>query len=409
MRLFLLFFLWLSCLAPAPADEGPWDVAPQFAWRKNIWQRDARPFLQLASEKGFRPTSARDSLRSGNPVVFRGIEARHSHIFLLSRKQPIRWEWIIHDQDLYGEISSARLTGLLAQTTNSLQRWSGREPLAMETRPGMKHLTWGRPPHIVSAVWNDLAATDTPSANQFLQVVFEPWPPRRDWTANLVKRVNGDRWLTGVTMVDQVFQGNCAPATVERLMRYYGIPLSARSLAELAESSSDSGTNVGRMLEKISRMRSMPCRIEALFDFNIRRFDLTIQRYNREAAQQGLELLVWQPPVLDLAQVFAGADAGLLRSVRQRDSGKRRFWRSVVDAVEAGHPLVWGVVLGIVAEEKLPTGMSGGHLRLIIGYNPAKREILYTDSWGAGHELKRLSLDDAWTATISLHTIVPVP
>jgi hypothetical protein len=53
------------------------------------------------------------------------------------------------------------------------------------------------------------------------------------------------------------------------------------------------------------------------------------------------------------------------------------------------------VDLGIVPEEGLPQ-KSGGHLRLIIGYNTAKGELLYTDSWGPGHDLKRMSLEDAW-------------
>ena len=49
----------------------------------------------------------------------------------------------------------------------------------------------------------------------------------------------------------------------------------------------------------------------------------------------------------------------------------------------------------------------GGHMRLIIGYNDRTQEILYTDTWGAGHELKRLSLADAWTITLGLYCLQP--
>lgn len=45
---------------------------------------------------------------------------------------------------------------------------------------------------------------------------------------------------------------------------------------------------------------------------------------------------------------------------------------------------------------------SGGHRRRIIGYNPQKKEILYTDSWGYGHELKRMSAEDAYLITTGL-------
>ena len=46
-------------------------------------------------------------------------------------------------------------------------------------------------------------------------------------------------------------------------------------------------------------------------------------------------------------------------------------------------------------------------MRLIIGYNDKTKEVLYTDSWGAGHELKRMPEDWAWTITTSSMFIKP--
>ena len=63
-------------------------------------------------------------------------------------------------------------------------------------------------------------------------------------------------------------------------------------------------------------------------------------------------------------------------------------------------------MLGVFPEEGIPQ-LSGGHLRLIIGYNEKNDEILYSDSWGAGHELKRMSTPDAYGATTSLRMIKP--
>lgn len=51
------------------------------------------------------------------------------------------------------------------------------------------------------------------------------------------------------------------------------------------------------------------------------------------------------------------------------------------------------------ARKKAGTTAKGGHMRLIIGYNPQTKEILYTDTWGAGHELKRMPEDWAFTIT----------
>ena len=47
-------------------------------------------------------------------------------------------------------------------------------------------------------------------------------------------------------------------------------------------------------------------------------------------------------------------------------------------------------------------------MRLIIGYNAKTNDIFYSDSWGAGHERKRMSAADAWTITTGLAKIEPL-
>ena len=46
-------------------------------------------------------------------------------------------------------------------------------------------------------------------------------------------------------------------------------------------------------------------------------------------------------------------------------------------------------------------------MRLIIGYNEKNDEIIYTDSWGAGHEYKRMKTTDAYSVSMNLITIKP--
>ena len=67
----------------------------------------------------------------------------------------------------------------------------------------------------------------------------------------------------------------------------------------------------------------------------------------------------------------------------------------------------WGGTLGIYPEPEIPQS-NGGHMRLIIGYNDKKKEILYTDTWGAGHELKRMPAEWAWTITHCLMYMKPL-
>ena len=63
--------------------------------------------------------------------------------------------------------------------------------------------------------------------------------------------------------------------------------------------------------------------------------------------------------------------------------------------------------LAIYPEPGIPQ-TAGNHMRLIIGYNDKKKEVLYTDSWGAGHELKRMPADWAWTISHCLMYMKPL-
>ena len=71
-------------------------------------------------------------------------------------------------------------------------------------------------------------------------------------------------------------------------------------------------------------------------------------------------------------------------------------------------PLLWALELGRYPEEPANAAQAGGnHMRLIIGYNQGKQQLIFTDSWGAGHELKRMKLEDAFKATLAMYVIEP--
>ncbi len=57
--------------------------------------------------------------------------------------------------------------------------------------------------------------------------------------------------------------------------------------------------------------------------------------------------------------------------------------------------------------DRPPEHMQGGHMRLIIGYDLEKEEIYYSDSWGPGHEKKKMSMKEAFTGTYALMIIEP--
>ena len=52
-------------------------------------------------------------------------------------------------------------------------------------------------------------------------------------------------------------------------------------------------------------------------------------------------------------------------------------------------------------------GRAFGHMRLIVGYNQKTHEILYSDSWGPNHALKRMPETQAWAMTKGLLVLKP--
>ena len=160
-------------------------------------------------------------------------------------------------------------------------------------------------------------------------------------------------------------------------------------------------------LKKLSnRLR---VKIRTIEPFEAKQFLEIIKDYNRIAkrGKQASEIDL-SNHLLNVTAIYAQMKPDVLREARTKNkSDTDRFLRLVQSHIDQGIPLLWSVILGIVPEQKAPQGL-GGHMRLIIGYNEKSREILYSDSWGIGHELKRMSVDDAWTMTTSLNTIEPL-
>ncbi|MEM7010857.1 MAG: hypothetical protein AAF585_05165, partial [Verrucomicrobiota bacterium] len=66
------------------------------------------------------------------------------------------------------------------------------------------------------------------------------------------------------------------------------------------------------------------------------------------------------------------------------------------------------MTVGIYPEPKRISQSRGGHMRMIIGYNWDKNEVIFSDSWGAGHEMKRWGVEEAFCSTKGLYSVQPI-
>lgn len=211
-----------------------------------------------------------------------------------------------------------------------------------------------------------------------------------------------------VLLLRQTTQGTCAPITVASLLLFYGLPFPPNVLIDSMKVTAEKGANVQELLAFVqtSFLNGTGLSIREHFGFDTDRFLQLLTTYNREAKKRtGTPPLFWKPPDIQLDRAFSRAQPALLKEVANKLPGRDRFWREVKHSIDDGHPLLWGVLLGLMEEPNLATPQPvTGHLRLIVGYRESPRAILFSDPWGPGHSAKELSLEDAWTETLTLHS-----
>ncbi len=226
-----------------------------------------------------------------------------------------------------------------------------------------------------------------------------------------VKRdtTSGDVFIPDVPMVDQGQKGYCVVAATERVMRYYGTQVDENELAQVANTSTEGGTSSDAMIDALKKLSArLKVRVREIEKFDIKELLKLITDYNLAAKRAKSPPIPDQGDIINVAAVYRAMNVDLLREVRTKNkSDLHRFQRSVQAHIDQGTPLLWTVNLGKVPEPDIPQD-AGGHMRLIIGYNTPKDEILYSDTWGAGHELKRMSATDAWTITNGTMSIEPL-
>lgn len=219
------------------------------------------------------------------------------------------------------------------------------------------------------------------------------------------KQTDGTVWLKDVPMVDQGDKGYCVVATAERILRYYGVEVDQHELAQMANSDAQNGTTAEAMMTSMKKLTTrFGIKSKSLVDFDLAKL---ITDYNR-ATRGGKVAPEVGMNYRSVDDYYERMKPELLKEVRVKktaDFGK--FQREIQRSVDEGIPLMWSVRMGLIEEKKIPL-TPGGHMRMIIGYNTATKEIIYSDSWGMGHEQKRMPFDNAWTMTTGLYSLQPV-
>lgn len=231
---------------------------------------------------------------------------------------------------------------------------------------------------------------------------------RAELAKSVVREPTGDIFIANVPMVDQGDKGYCAVATSARVLNYYGVPADQHEMAQVSgNDAGGGGTNPDEMedaMKKLSGKYKTRFTTVLDLDYSSRKYQSFLRKYNSVARKMDKKVLDTD----NYIYFFGGLDPDVLREVNGKGQTYDRFMKAVTENIDKGVPVMWALQLGLFpenGEKALQAG--GGHMRLIIGYNSGKNEIIFSDSWGAGHEKKRMAAPDAAAATMGLYLLQP--
>ena len=133
--------------------------------------------------------------------------------------------------------------------------------------------------------------------------------------------------------------------------------------------------------------------------------------YSREAKKRGKqEITLKNSGTIFINEIYEKMDGETLMAVRtEKDkAGYGRFQRNVQSLIDQGIPVMWCVQVGLLPEPEIPQKGVSGHMRMIIGYNLKTSEVLFSDSWGAEHALKRMPMAQARAITDAMYYMEPM-
>lgn len=390
------------------------------------WKVSAQEFVSAHRAEGYRPVDQKmsvvNSLKAG--VVLWGSRPLWESKLHFGPEGVTRIEMSLYNRgDAWGSTEAletlAELDGVVQEVAKTLDpngkmppverkksrnggvqcvcRWSNLFPAA--------ELTWGCSRDKDSVMRPDFVRLVLTPKGGPLSTISPMGVSRMKVKANVRKNPEGDVWIDNVPMVDQGQKGYCACAVTERVLRYYGSDIDEHQIAQMAGSSAQGGTSVAEMIRAVKAV-GLQCKlafqsIVSMTD-SVKDIEKEVEKYNKAAKSL-------KAPTIDVKSCMEGHTImvgqikdqmrpEVVMKMRMKDVRYGKFLSGIKSQIDAGVPVFWGVTLGLFPERGIPQAR-GGHMRLIIGYNAKTHEILYTDSWGAGHERKRMPEDQAFAIT----------
>lgn len=370
----------VSVTADEPKEHEVYDLGEEFAGKAKGWKTDRDGFMNGHPRCWyFKEGSNRLSFRR-DCVRFFGMEVCDNSL-VFGKDGLERIELSVFNKGLSEEfVKGSRTTEIV----NLVSAKVHSDRVDVTTVPAGEGKT------MVTFRWRDLnprleasvgeTVVDGVSRAEYMNFTLSPGAKAERVTVSPEKNVRkkglGDVYLVGIPPANQGQTGFCAPATVSRILGYYGHDVGMHELAMMLETEHGKGTMIGGVF---------PALTEIAQTYGLVRTDC------------------WNPVI----HCNPDTDRETLREERVADkAGMVKFRAAVIGAVDRGFPLFW-TIDRLFPWDAEGQESDGGHARLIVGYNRLKDEVFYSDSWGEEKEFKRAPLEEAWAATVFLTCLSP--
>lgn len=225
-----------------------------------------------------------------------------------------------------------------------------------------------------------------------------------------VKVSRGDVYINGIPMINQGNEKNCVPTTLRRLLEYYGRDdVNKRALQEVMRYDKSQGTRISDMVKAIQKYSGelrLKCQIVYSFMKNSSEIKAALKDYNKRAEPRRQIAIPDRHELSEegFVSVIKRIDFEVWERMRRTDNQRNSCLRMIKQNIKRGVPVVWCVYLGLAKENGKKLN-PGAHMRIIIGFNEDKNEIIYTDSWGNSYARERMSWPAAWAITSCLMVV----
>jgi hypothetical protein len=429
--MFVVLLGWAGSLGAQ--GEGEAGVLDELVTSPALWAMDADAFQKAYPGYGFSwMSAAKEGARADGkrvPLTLFGKPVGET-IVMFAGGNPKQVQISLHNRGDDGTIREDRFFGLIEEFKAALTAKTGvaavdrgKDNKSATRAEGYQWTTDDTAYLLEFSAQREVKTRDIPFRSEFIRLrtakavkqtfmeealAKEERVSRADLPANVVRK-DGDTFIQGVPMVDQGEKGYCVVASTARVFGYYGMQVDQHEIAQIANASATEGTNSSGMIDALDRIAGrVKVRVKTHEEMEYSDLGDLVGDYNRMAKRKGIEELTTDSGY-NLWNHFDAFDPAVLKETRMRDAaGFKGFKAEIQRSIDAGVPLLWTVTVGLFPEEKINPQSRGGHMRMIIGYNWEKNQVIYTDSWGAGHEFKRWGVEEAFCSTHGLYSVQPI-